>query len=199
MAIASNAKNNRAKWIRLKNKSSFSNASCIYFVWGGTCTLRMSCWQSLLHSRAGAGGDCLQASAAGGFGLPTPAEWTHSVSCCLSAASTLFGLAPTPLRQSKLPAGVPSGTGWLSSVGCFAGKSLPRFRPEPAETACRPPRGGASACPLLRSGFCGQSLSARLRLRWRRKHKLWAEKTLATRRVARPTPPPCGGRHSPCS
>ena len=31
--------------------------------------------------QAGAGEDCLQASAAGGFGLPTPAEWRHSVSC----------------------------------------------------------------------------------------------------------------------
>ena len=51
-----------------------------------------------------ASGDCLQASAAGGFGLTTPAEWL------LLAASTSFGLAPTPLRQSKLPVGVPSGT-----------------------------------------------------------------------------------------
>ena len=71
-------------------------------------------WPPLPHSRAGAGGDCLQASAAGGFGLPTPAEWTHSVSCwqvftlilprcSLRPAGSLGPAAPTGwLRHSAV-------------------------------------------------------------------------------------------------
>ena len=51
-----------------------------------------------------ASGECLQASAAGGFGLTTPAEWL------LLAAYTLIRPRAHPLRQSKLPVGVPSGT-----------------------------------------------------------------------------------------
>ena len=81
----------------------------------------MFCWQVFTSIQAGASGDCLQASAGRGFGLPTPAEWTHSVSCWQSipfySASTLIQSCITLCdRRSLGPAATSRrGAAWHSS------------------------------------------------------------------------------------
>ena len=74
-------------------------------------TLRVSCWPPLPHSRAGAGGDCLQASAAGGFGLPTPAEWTHPLGVILAAITSPRLRAEKYLRPPVARASRPPSAG----------------------------------------------------------------------------------------
>ena len=78
----------------------------IYTVVRLTRTRWVFCWQPLPHLRVGASGDCLQASATGGFGLPTPAEWTHSVSCWQSLPSDSpesGGPQPPPAEARNFP------------------------------------------------------------------------------------------------
>ena len=101
------------------------------------------CWQVFTSIQAGAGGDCLQASAGRGFGLPTSAKWTHSVFC-----------------WQPLPS--------MNVVG-----RRQRWEPQ-ASSKGAPPR---AAGRTLRVSY-------------------WQPLPLSS--ASRPTPPPCGGRHSPC-
>ena len=130
------------------------------------------------NSRAGASGDCLQASAAGGFGLPTSAEWTHSVSYWQSIPLS----ASRPSPRAALPLGAEAGDPkdrnsrriWLRPYG--SGVLLAIFaliRPccslrPPVARASRPPPAGSDTrrCSCLRAGrltllrwmFCWQPL-----------------------------------------
>ena len=130
-----------------------------------TRILRVSCWPPLPHSRAGAGGDCLQASAAGGFGLPTPAEWTHSVSCWQSipfySASTLIQSCITLCdRRSLGPAAPPPAGSDTRRCSCLRAGRLTHTRwifywqSLPSDSKSRRP----AALPLRRAEISHRSI-----------------------------------------
>ena len=115
--------------------------------------------------RAGAGGDCLQASAAGGFGLTTPAEWL------LLEVSTLrlarVGRAAPPHAPAAIPRFAPLRLRWRRTpFGCLIGSLYPKrnlrsekyLRPQVAR-ASRPPSAGSDTrrCSCLRAGRLTQS------------------------------------------
>ena len=126
--------------------------------------------------RAGAGGDCLQASAAGGFGLPTSAKWTHCVSCWQSIPSGSVESGGrrqpqiSPIRQNRSARSPPPAEGrnfaslnrplrglQADIAGAIAILSLPlprcSLRP-PVARASRPPPAGSDTrrCSCLRAG-----------------------------------------------